>query len=184
MEKKYLFTSERLGFRDWHDDDLEPMAALNADSKVMEFFPSTQSKEQTKAFIERMKAHQKEKGYCYFAVDELSSHQFIGFIGLAYQEYHSPYSPFVDIGYRLAQAFWNKGYATEGSQRCLEWAKKQLQLKDIYSVAILQNKKSMHVMKKLGLSKLGEFDHPGLKDYPAIQRCAIYHLALDHLSFK
>ncbi len=180
METNYLFTSARLGFRTWLDEDLEPMSAINADPAVMEFFPSTQSIEQTKGFIERMKKHQAERAYCYFAVDELSNHQFIGFIGLAYQTYETPYSPFVDIGYRLAQKYWNKGYATEGSLRCLRFAKETMAIEDIYSVAILQNVKSMHVMKKLGLSKIDEFDHPALSDYPAIKRCAIYHINVNN----
>jgi len=44
---RYLFTSERLGFRNWLDSDIKPMAAINVDPKVMEFFPTTQSLEHT-----------------------------------------------------------------------------------------------------------------------------------------
>ena len=35
----YLFTSERLGFRNWQKGDLEEFAKLNADEEVMEHFP-------------------------------------------------------------------------------------------------------------------------------------------------
>ena len=54
MEKKYLFTSRRLGFRPWQPGDLEEMSLINQDEKVMEFFPAIQSREQTAAFITRM----------------------------------------------------------------------------------------------------------------------------------
>ena len=53
--KTYLFTSDRLGFREWRDDDIALMAALNADEEVMEFFPSTQTEEQTRGMIARMR---------------------------------------------------------------------------------------------------------------------------------
>jgi hypothetical protein len=53
MNKNYLFTSKRLGFRNWKISDLEEMSAINADSEVMEHFPKTLSKEETQAFIDR-----------------------------------------------------------------------------------------------------------------------------------
>jgi RimJ/RimL family protein N-acetyltransferase len=47
---KYLFTSERLGFRNWNDSDIEKMAAINNDPDVMEFFPATATYSQTADF--------------------------------------------------------------------------------------------------------------------------------------
>ena len=74
MPDKYLFTSERLGFRNWIDSDPD----------VMKFFPAPATKKQTIEFIDRMKLMYIEKGYCYFAVDELKDESFIGFY---YQTY-------------------------------------------------------------------------------------------------
>lgn len=37
---KYIFTSERLGFRNWNLTDIDKMYEINSDEKVMEFFPS------------------------------------------------------------------------------------------------------------------------------------------------
>ena len=48
---KYLFTSERLGFRSWFDSDLEELSKINLDAKVMEFFPSRQTEEESTQFI-------------------------------------------------------------------------------------------------------------------------------------
>ena len=41
---RYLFKSARLGFRNWLQDDLSPMIAINADPEVMLYFPATQGK--------------------------------------------------------------------------------------------------------------------------------------------
>ena len=54
MSNKYLFTSERLGFRNWVTADIAIMAEINADAAVMEFFPGIQSQRQTEAFVDRM----------------------------------------------------------------------------------------------------------------------------------
>ncbi|RZK12370.1 MAG: N-acetyltransferase, partial [Flavobacterium sp.] len=119
--KNYLFTSERLGFRNWIEDDIPKMAEINSDPNVMEFFPSLQSAEQTDLFIRRMQQQFEEKSYCYFAVDVLDTDTFIGFIGLSDKDFESDFTPSVDIGWRLSEKQWKKGYATEGALACLKY---------------------------------------------------------------
>ncbi|MEY2847626.1 MAG: hypothetical protein RI885_291 [Actinomycetota bacterium] len=46
----------RLLLRHWRDDDLEPFAALNADVEVMRFFPSVLTRDESDAFVGRMRA--------------------------------------------------------------------------------------------------------------------------------
>ena len=64
MSDKYLFTSERLGFRNWIDFDISKMIDISSDPDVMEFFPAIATKIQTIEFIERMKLMYIEKEYC------------------------------------------------------------------------------------------------------------------------
>jgi len=148
---KYIFTSERLGFRNWNLTDIDKMYEINSDEKVMEFFPSIQTKEQTTEFVERMKKQYEEKGFCYFAVEILGDNQFIGFIGLSEQTYKAEFTPCIDIGWRINSNEWNKGFATEGAKKCLEYAFKELKLENVYSIAPKINTKSEHIMKKSAL---------------------------------
>ncbi len=87
MHNKYIFTSERLGFRNWDKQDLEAFAVLNADEEVMEHFPKTLTTSETEEFVVRMQNHYATHGYTYFATELLETGELIGFIGLAYQEY-------------------------------------------------------------------------------------------------
>ncbi|MBC6995491.1 GNAT family N-acetyltransferase [Neolewinella lacunae] len=174
MEKAYLFTSERLGFRDWIPGDLDAFAAINADEEVMRHFPKRLNKNETDQFIQRLQAQYQQNGYTYFATEILSSGTFIGFIGLAYQDYASDFTPAVDIGWRLKKSAWGKGYATEGAKRCLDFAFGQLGLRKVIATCTADNAKSENVMKKIGMTKAGEFNHPKLMDYPAFQRCLCY----------
>ncbi len=52
--KKHLFTSQRLGFRNWINEDTPRLFSINSDPKVMEFFPTIPSKEQTVEFINKI----------------------------------------------------------------------------------------------------------------------------------
>lgn len=172
--KKYIFTSERLGFRNWNLTDIDKMHEINSDEKVMEFFPSIPTKEQTKEFIERMQNLFANKGFCYFAVDKLEDNEFIGFIGLSEQTYKADFTPCIDIGWRIKSSEWNKGFASEGAKKCLEYALNDLKVKNIYSIAPKINTKSEHIMTKIGLKKQYEFEHSLLTNFEKLKTCLLY----------
>ena len=150
--KDYLFTSPRLGFRVWEEDDYPTMTLLNQDDDVMEFFPKKPTLKDTLDFIERMNAMQAKHNFCYFAVDVIENSELIGFIGLSVQNYLKELNTFVDIGWRLKKEAWGYGYATEGAKRCLFYGFKDINLKTTYAVAPVVNQKSIAVMKKIGMT--------------------------------
>ena len=174
--KDYLFTSPRLGFRTWEEDDYPIMTLLNQDDDVMEFFPEKPSEEETYTFVDRMNAMLTQHNFCYFAVDVLESKKLIGFIGLSLKDFLKEFDTFIDIGWRLKKEAWGYGYATEGAKRCLSYGFKDLNLKTIYAVAPVVNQKSIAVMKKIGMTYSKEFRHPLLNDYPYLETCALYKI--------
>lgn len=174
MSVQYLFTSARLGFRNWLPADVASMAAINADPAVMEFFPAIQTLQQTEAFIERMQKQIAERGYCYFAVDALADGAFIGFIGLSYQTFVADFTPCTDIGWRLAQKEWNKGYATEGAQRCMYYALQELHLDKVVAMAPKVNVRSINVMQNIGMRETAGFIHPLLANDERLKECVLY----------
>jgi RimJ/RimL family protein N-acetyltransferase len=176
VSNNYLFKSERLGFRNWKAADIPLMIKISGDPEVMKNFPAIATPEQTTDFIIRMQKMYSSKGFCYFAVDCLHNNNFIGFIGLCYQEYDVPFSPFIDIGWRLGKEYWGKGFATEGAKKCLEYAFSELSLKDIKSTAPLANIDSINVMNKIGMTKLLEFKHPKLLNNKRLVDCICYEI--------
>jgi len=176
MDKTYLFTSDRLGFRPWDTEDVHDFHIVNSDPAVMKHFPKTLSEEETAAIIERFQQHYKLHGHCYFAPDLLANGECIGFIGLGTQDFPADFTPCVDIGWRLKKAHWGKGYATEGAKACLTFGWEQLGLEEIYAIAVEQNHPSIRVMEKIGMGYHGHFFHPKLVDFPHLQRCVVYQI--------
>lgn len=174
--KTYVFKSKRLGFRNWEMEDVETMAAINADALVMEFFSYTQTREQTINFIERMQRQFAEKGFCYFAVDKLDNTEHIGFIGVNEQTFEADFTPCIDIGWRLKSNEWNKGYATEGARACLHYAFNNLSIPRIYSITPKVNLKSEYIMQKIGMTKVKHFIFPLLKDDERLKECVLYEI--------
>ncbi|MCX7550389.1 GNAT family N-acetyltransferase [Xanthomarina sp. F2636L] len=184
MKKDYIFKSKRLGFRNWTQNDLEQFSEMNANPNVMEHFPKPLTENETSAFIERLLKHYETYGYCYFATEILNTGEFIGFIGLAYQDYKTDFTPATDIGWRLKQSAWGYGYATEGALRCLDFAFNHLHLEQVIATCTHKNNKSEHVMKKVGMKMIGKFNHPKLKDYPEYETCLCYQITKEDYQFK
>lgn len=176
MNKKYIFKSERLGFRNWLNSDLNKLLEINSDKEVMEFFPKLPSLQETEDLIKRMQKQLEEKGFCYFAVDILATEEFIGFIGLSEKNFESTFTPCIDIGWRLNKRFWNKGYATEGAKRCLEYSFNELKLEKVNAIAPAINIKSQHIMEKLGMKKVLTFNHPMLNQEDRLNPCVLFEI--------
>jgi 3-dehydroquinate dehydratase / shikimate dehydrogenase len=116
-----LLRTPRLILRPWQDEDLEAFASLNADPKVMEFFPAMLSREESDNLAGRIQKEFLEKQYGLWAVEAPGMSRFIGFIGLHFQNFKAHFTPCVEIGWRLASPFWGKGYATEWSRAALQY---------------------------------------------------------------
>lgn len=153
----------RLRFLAWQDRHVAPFAAMNADPEVMRFFPALQTLEQTRQLIESWRSHFEERGWGNWAVELRETGEFIGFIGLSVPRRHLPFSPCVEIGWRLATRHWHRGYATEGGRACLRVGFERLQLDEIVSFTALQNLPSRAVMERIGMVNADrDFDHPAL----------------------
>lgn len=93
MAKLIEFDTERLRLRQWCAADFEPFAALNADPRVMEFFPAPLNRAASNAFAARCQALITERGWGFWAVETIANHEFIGFVGLHIPPPELPFSP-------------------------------------------------------------------------------------------
>lgn len=172
----YLFSSARLGFRNWQERDQMPFSRMNTDPKVMEHFPGLLSKEESDGLISRFMDHQEQYGFCFFAVDETESGNFIGFIGLKRTGFEEFFTPCVEIGWRLHPDFWGKGYATEGAVACLDFGFNQLNLDKIVSFTTTTNHRSEKVMQRIGMSKVAEFELKLIPEGHPLRRHVLYEI--------
>ena len=168
----------RLVLRQWREDDLEPFAALNADSEVMRHFPAPLTRDESDAAARRARTHIATRGWGRWAVEVESHAPFIGFIGLAEPRFEAHFTPAIEIGWRLAREFWGSGYATEGARAAVEFAFGELGLEEIVSFAPVGNDRSRRVMERLGMQHdaADDFEHPLLAPEDPLRLHALYRL--------
>ena len=150
---------------------------MNADPEVMRYFPALLSTEQTNAGIDIWRQQFTEKGWSNWAVELQDTGEFIGFIGLSVPRRQLPFSPCVEIGWRLKKAAWGRGYATEGAKECLRVGFEQLGLEDIVSFTTLTNLPSVAVMKCIGMSDTqANFEHPAVPEGSSLRPHCLYKI--------
>lgn len=144
--------------------DREPFAALNADPRVMEYFPRLLSREESDTFAERVEAHIATHGWGLWAVEVPGVTPFAGYVGLARPRFDSHFTPCVEVGWRLAAEFWGHGYASEAAAAVLSFGFQVLMLPQIVSFTVPANRRSVRVMERIGMTRdpREDFEHPGL----------------------
>jgi [ribosomal protein S5]-alanine N-acetyltransferase len=168
--------SERLRYREWIEEDLEPFIRMNQDKSVMEFFPSTLSKEKTLELVDRISKHFDNFGFGLYAVEKKGDPGFIGFTGFATASFDSFFTPCTEIGWRFDKFEWGKGFAHEAAMACLKFGFLQLGFEKIYSFTSLLNLRSESVMIHLGMKRVGSFEHPLLPAGNPLRTHVLYQL--------
>jgi RimJ/RimL family protein N-acetyltransferase len=174
-----ILETERLILREWRESDEDPFAAMNSDLRVMEFFAGPLSRQESDLLIDRINAHFRRHGFGPFAAELRRDRAFIGFIGLSVPEFQAPFTPCVEIGWRLAAEHWNQGLATEGARRVVRSAFESLGCREIVSFTVPANLPSRRVMEKLGMTHdpIDDFEHPNLAEGHPLRRHVLYRLA-------
>lgn len=172
----YAETS-RLILRSWKPEDLPLFVAMNMDERVMKYFPALLTEEETVAFYDRIKNEFDNNGWGLYAVELKSTGQFIGYVGLHEIGFDAGFTPGIEIGWRLAADYHNRGYATEAAEEVLKLAK-SCGIKSLYSFTATINTPSERVMQKIRMKKIGEFDHPKLTTDSPLCRHVLYRIAL------
>jgi RimJ/RimL family protein N-acetyltransferase len=170
--------TERLQLRQWREDDRPAFAAMSADPEVMEFFPKTLSKSESDAVADRCEALIAERGWGFWAAQSLETGRFLGFVGLHIPRADFPFSPCVEIGWRLARPYWRKGYATEGAAAALRVGFEQLGLDEVVSFAVVKNLRSRAVMERLRMIDTRQnFEHPDVPEPGRLREHCLYKIS-------
>ena len=180
MNNTAVIETSRLILRHWKASDKRPFARINADPKVMEFFPARLTRSQSDALVAKIELHFRKHAFGMYAAELRSTKAFIGFIGLNVPSYRAHFTPCVEIGWRLCSDAWGQGLATEGALAVLKYAREVLKLDELVSFTVPANTRSRRVMEKLGMSHdpAHDFDHPQLPPGHPLRRHVLYRLRL------
>jgi ribosomal-protein-alanine N-acetyltransferase len=148
---------------------------MNADPEVMEHFPSVLSREESDALVDQIVAGFERDGFGLWAVELGDGGRFMGFTGLSVPGFAAPFTPAVEVGWRLARWAWGSGFATEAATAALDFGFSRAGLDEVVSFTSHENVRSQAVMRRLGMYRdpADDFEHPRI---PAGHRLRLHVL--------
>jgi len=159
MTKKIILETERLCLREFTMDDAQFIFDLNDDPEVIRYVPDPACQDLNAAsnVLETIILPQYSKyNIGRWAVELKESGEAIGWCGIKFLEESGSY----DLGYRYFRKHWRKGYGYEAAAACLEFGHTQKSLMKIIACAAVENKGSIRVLEKIGMTyESPGFDH-------------------------
>ena len=155
--------TSRLILRPFSLDDLEAYYQLGASPVLMRYVGGTTlgSREEARQLMLAATLRDYEvHGYGRLAVVEKATGTLIGFCGLK----NDPVLGETDIGDRLFETSWGKGYATESARAAMQHGRQVLRLDRIVGIGHPDNVASVGVLRKLGLVYEKKFRYDAVGD--------------------
>jgi len=171
-----MIETARLILRPWRTSDLSLFAEQNADPAVMRFLGGVLTREESDAYVRRAERHLAETGFCKWAVEAPGVAPLIGAVGLTSVAFEAPFTPAVEVAWRLHRRHWGRGYATEAARAAVEDGFRRVGLREIISMTALANTPSTRVMERLVMTRSIAFDHPGLPEDSPLRGHVLYRL--------
>jgi RimJ/RimL family protein N-acetyltransferase len=171
-----VIETPRLILRRWREEDVAPMAAVNADPEVMRWIRdgSVRDERQTREGIAGWERDWETEGFGLFALEVRATGRLAGFTGLAVPRFLPEVLPAVEIGWRLGRDHWGRGLATEAARAVAAFGFEERGLARIVSIAQVGNEASQRIMAKLGMRLERETVSPGTG-----RRVRVFELSAD-----
>lgn len=145
----------RIRFREMRDDDLDDLAALLGDPRVMAYYPAPKTRAEAAEWIAGQRRRYDEDGHGLWIIE---SHDgaFLGDCGITWQSYNG--IAVREVGYHVRTDRQRQGLATEAARACVELVRREFAPTALTAIIHPRNTASLCVAKKIGMTHLAD-DH-------------------------
>ena len=169
--------TERLRLRTWEAHDLDEFIRHTNTEAVMRWLGGVRSREWHEAAFGRIEKYQREHGHTFWIVERKSDGALLGFCGL--KRVNSEGAPFpgdFEVGWRLREDAWGKGYAKEAAIASLDLAFDRFGAPHVVALTVNQNHASQGLMKRLRMSRREDLDFQSTDVPPELNPVITYRI--------
>lgn len=159
----FRLETERLVLRDWRDEDWPAFFEHTNTPTVMRWLGGLSDPEQQDRMRERASGYKEHFGHTLWLLERKRdgghlSGEVLGFCGLKRSNQEGgPLGEF-EIGWRLREDAWGKGYAREAAEASLRAGFERFGAPHIIALTVKGNTASWGLMKRLGMQRRPELD--------------------------
>ncbi|MDR2712350.1 MAG: GNAT family N-acetyltransferase [Clostridiales bacterium] len=144
-----VIETARLSLREMRQSDYPALARILRDPDVMYAYEGAFSESETQKWLDKQIKNYEDHGFGLWAVFLRATDEMIGQCGLTWQNYKD--IQVLEVGYLFQKAFWHKGYATEAAIACRDYAFRELNAAEVFSIIRDNNIASQNVAKRNGM---------------------------------
>lgn len=157
--KGVAITTKRLTLRGWRHSDIAPFETHCNTAAVMHYLGGVQTREALLEDIIYFMECERD-GCTLWVTEKRMDGAFLGFCGLVdVIDEGSPVEGELEIGWRIREDEWRRGYAEEAAQAALTHAFEVLEAEQVVARAAVVNEPSRALMRKLGMAHQRQLDH-------------------------
>jgi len=156
----FCHETERLILRDWREEDWPEFWAGTNTPAVMQYLGGVMDPDVMAAARARLEDYQSRHGHTFWAVERREDGAILGFCGL--KRCTDEAGPFgeMEVGWRLREDAWGKGYAKEAATASLDLAFERFGAAQVFALTVKGNTASWGLMLRLGMEPRPELDFP------------------------
>lgn len=153
----------RLRLRNWREEDAEPFFRHTNTPAVMRWLGGVKTRDFVEWVVsERFMGWQAGRGFTFWAVERKEDGALLGFCGLKIaDDPDSPVEGELEIGWRLREDAWGRGYAKEAAIASLDHAFGVLGAERVVALTVEGNEASWGLMRRLGMTRRPDLDYLG-----------------------
>jgi RimJ/RimL family protein N-acetyltransferase len=171
-----MIETERLILRDWTEADVAPFLLHTNSPAVMRWLGGVKSEAEQREGIARIMRWQDERRFTFWVMERKADAALLGFCGLKIADTPgSPIEGMVEIGWRLREDAWGRGYAKEAAIASLDFAFAELGAERVVAITFPGNLASWGLMERLGMSRRPELDYDDAR-FPALNPTIVYDI--------
>ncbi len=172
--------TERLALRDWRDADWPRFFAATNTPAVMRWLGGVMGDDGMAATRARVTNCAAANGFCFWAVERKADGELLGFCGLKRADAPgSSVTGAIEIGWRLREDAWGKGYAKEAALAALQAAFDRFGAEEVVALTVPGNSPSWGLMKRLGMRRREELDYTDPRFGEDLNPSIIYSISRD-----
>ena len=151
--KPVIIETERLQLREMELDNIEALATILQDDRVMYAYNGAFSADETMAWLQKQLRRYADYGFGLWGVFLKDTGKMIGQCGITMQDFDDAQVP--EIGYLLAFDYWHKGYAIEAAKATTAYGLGLLRFEHLYAIIRDNNIASQNVALRNGMKPFG-----------------------------
>jgi len=155
---EFRHETDRLILRDWREEDWPFFWEGTNTPGVMRWLGGVCDGAKRDAAQQRLLSYEREHGHTFWCVERRGDGAILGFCGLKRSNQAGGPLGMMEVGWRLREDAWGRGYAKEAATASLDLAFDRFDAEEVIAMTVQRNTASWGLMERLGMRRRDDLD--------------------------